>query len=72
MDFDMIPKTERLDNQAAVTRPKMTHNPPSRTHLVSVEWLFLMWWFKKKNMLNYYVSRSFKRQLLELTEMHTQ
>jgi len=33
----MIPKTERLDNQAAVTRPKMTHNPPSRTHIVSVE-----------------------------------
>ncbi|XP_065908681.1 CD2-associated protein-like isoform X3 [Dysidea avara] len=33
IDFDMIPKTERLDNQAAVTRPKMTHNPPSRTHI---------------------------------------
>ena len=37
IDFDMIPKTERLDNQAAVTRPKMTHNPPSRTHIVSVK-----------------------------------
>ena len=36
MDFDMISKTEWLDNQAAVTRPKMTHNLPTKIHLVNV------------------------------------
>ena len=35
MDLDIVPKTEKLDNQVVTARPKMPHNPPSRSHLVS-------------------------------------
>ena len=36
MDLDTVPKTEKLDTQFVSTRPKMPHNPPSRSHIVSV------------------------------------
>ena len=35
LDLDTVPKTEKLDNQVVSTRPKMSHNPPSRSHIVS-------------------------------------
>ena len=35
LDLDTVPKTEKLDNQVVSTRPKMPHNPPSRSHIVS-------------------------------------
>ena len=36
MDLDTVPKTEKLDTQFVSTRPKMPHNPPSRSHIVSI------------------------------------
>ena len=35
LDFDTIPKTEKLNNQIVSTRPKVPYKPPSRNHLVS-------------------------------------
>ena len=35
LDLDIVPKTEKLDNQVVTARPKMPHNPPSRSYLVS-------------------------------------
>ena len=35
LDLDTVPKTEKLDTQVVSTCPKMPHNPPSRSHIVS-------------------------------------
>jgi len=35
LDFDAMPKTGKLNNKIASTRPKVPYKPPSRNHLVS-------------------------------------
>ena len=35
VDLDTVPKTEKLNTHVISTRPKVPHNPPSRSHIVS-------------------------------------